>query len=88
MKILIPVKPGNNSIADKSMSAVFNEFVASADPESSFFFLEDGKRAAIFIFEEKRQDKLMAYNENFFAVLGAEIWVTPVLTHKELKKHM
>ncbi|BBM03812.1 hypothetical protein GL2_38860 [Microbulbifer sp. GL-2] len=88
MKILVPVKSGNKSIADKSMSSVFSDFVASANPEASFFFIEDGKRAGIFIFEEKRQDHLMAYNEKFFSVLGAEIWVTPVLNYKELQKHM
>lgn len=37
MKILIPVKSGNNAIADKSMSRVFNDFIASAEPESSYF---------------------------------------------------
>jgi hypothetical protein len=88
MKILIPVKSGNNAIADKSMPRAFNDFIASAEPESSYFFLEEGKRAAIFILEEKRQDHLMAYNEKFFSALGAEIWITPVLNQKELQKHL
>ncbi|MFA0812599.1 hypothetical protein [Microbulbifer epialgicus] len=88
MKILIPAKQGDIAVADESMPAVLNAFIAAADPESSYFYLENGKRAAIFIFEEKRQDKLMAYNEKFFAKLDAAIWITPVLNHKELQKHL
>lgn len=55
---------------------------------SPLIFLEDGKRGAIFILEEKRQDHLMAYNEKFFSALNAEIWITPVLNQKELQKHL
>ncbi|WP_444941461.1 hypothetical protein ACJJI3_03065 [Microbulbifer sp. ZKSA004] len=88
MKLLIPAKAGNKSIADDSMSVAMNDFIASANPEASYFFLEQGKRAAIFIFEENCQDQLMTYNEKFFAAFDAEIWITPTLNLKELQLNL
>lgn len=88
MEVLIPVEKGNASVADKSMPAAINKFIDAAKPEAAFFHLKDGRRAAIFVFEEMRQDKLMEYNEAFFAALNAEIWITPTLNLAELQKHL
>jgi hypothetical protein len=88
MQVLIPVEKGNSAIADKSMPAAFNEFIASAKPEAAYFHLWEGKRAAIFIFEETQQDKLMVQNEAFFAALDAEIRITPTLSLDELQSHL
>ncbi|SHE65930.1 hypothetical protein SAMN04487965_0372 [Microbulbifer donghaiensis] len=88
MEVLIPVARGNAAVADKSMSAAINRFIDAAKPEAAFFHLKEGKRAAIFIFEEMKQDKLMAHNEAFFAALDAEIWITPTLNLAELQKHL
>ncbi|MCO1335897.1 hypothetical protein MO867_16295 [Microbulbifer sp. OS29] len=79
MKVLMPAKAGNKAIADDSMSVAINNFIASANPEAAYFLLDQGKRTALFIFEEKCQDQLMVYNERFFVVFDAEIWITPVI---------
>lgn len=88
MEVLIPVEKGNEAVADGSLSKAFEEFIATAQPEAAYFHLWQGKRAALFIFEETKQDKLMAYNENLFAVMNAEITITPTLSHKELNQHL
>ncbi|SDZ82993.1 hypothetical protein [Microbulbifer marinus] len=88
MEVLIPVEKGNASVVDKSMSAALNRFIDAAKPEAAFFHLREGKRAAIFVFEEMKQDKLVEYNEAFFSTLNAEIWITPTLNLAELQKHL
>ncbi|WP_323844457.1 hypothetical protein [Microbulbifer magnicolonia] len=88
MQVLIPVEKGNASYADKSMSAAISEFIEAAKPEAAYFHVWQGKRAAVFIFEETQQDKLMAHNEALFAALNAEIWITPTLSLAELQKHL
>ena len=88
MEVLIPVGRGNKAVVDGSMSKAIDDFMASAKPEAAYFSLREGKRAAIFVFEETQQDKLMAHNEALFAALDAEITIVPTLSHAELKNHL
>ncbi len=66
----MPVKSENNAITDKSMPRVFNDLITTANPESSCFYLEDGKRAAIFVLKQKRQYHVMTFNKNFSLLWG------------------
>ncbi|WP_250460884.1 hypothetical protein [Microbulbifer litoralis] len=88
MQVLIPVEKGNASALDGSMDAAFNRFVESAEPSAAYFYLNEGKRAALFVIDEAQQDKLMEYNEALFAALNAEIRITPALSLEELQKHL
>ncbi len=88
MEVQIPVEKGNSSKADGSMEKAIQAFIASAQPESAYFHLRNGKRAAIFVFEESRPENLMEYNEALFAALDAEIRIEPVLNLEELKSQL
>lgn len=85
MQVLIPVEKGNNAVADGTMSTAMKQFADLVKPEAAYFFVSEGKRAAIYIFEESDQAKLVQYNEPLFAALNADIRITPVLTVDELK---
>ena len=88
MQVVIPVEKGNASALDGSMEAAFNNFMNMANPSVAYFFLHEGKRAALFIFEETNQSKLMNYNEALFAALNADITITPVLSREEIREHL
>lgn len=85
MQVLIPVEKGNKAVADGTMSTAMKQFAYLVQPEAAYFFVSEGKRAAIYIFEESDQAKLVQYNEPLFAALNADIRITPVLTVDELK---
>ena len=88
MELRIPVEKGNASYADGTMEEALMDFIEAAKPEAAYFHLRDGKRAAVFIFEETQPAKLMAHNEALFAALDAEIWTQPTLTLEDLKSQM
>lgn len=88
MQVLIPVEKGNASALDGSMEAAINNFMNAAEPSASYFYVQDGKRAASFIIDETNQSKLMGYNEALFAALNADIRITPVLTQEEISEHL
>lgn len=88
MEVQIPVEKGNSAKSDGSMLKVFQSFIDKAKPEAAYFHMRDGKRAAIFVFEEADAAKLMGYNEPFFSALDAEIWIEPTLNLDDLKKNM
>ena len=88
MEVVIPVEKGNAAATEGSLNKVFDDFIAAAQPEGAFFCLRNGKRAALFIFEETQPGNLMAYNERLFAALNAEISIQPVLTHAELSNQL
>lgn len=88
MEIVIPVEKGNAAASDGSLQKAFDDFVAEAKPEAAYFFLRQGKRAALFVFEEKSQKQLVAYNEKLFVALDAEISIQPVLSHGELSAQL
>ncbi|MFI2810992.1 MULTISPECIES: hypothetical protein [Microbulbifer] len=88
MEVRIPVEKGNDSKADGSMAEVLKAFIESANPEAAYFHLWEGKRDAVFVFEETNQAKLMEYNEVLFAALDAEIRIQPTLSLKELMSNL
>ncbi|WP_078085866.1 hypothetical protein [Microbulbifer mangrovi] len=88
MQVLIPVEKGNNAVADGTMATAMKKFSDLAKPEAAYFFVSEGKRAAIFIFEERDQAKLVQYNEPLFAALNADIRITPVLVADELEENL
>lgn len=87
MEVTIPAAAGNESIKNGSMASAFKNFTQNAKPEAAYFYLRDGKRAALFILEETDQAKLMTYNEALFAAFDAEISIQPVLSQQELQSN-
>lgn len=88
MEVVIPVEKGNAAVTGGSLNKVFDDFIDEVQPEGAYFCLRSGKRAALFIFEELNQGKLMVYNERFFAALNAEISIQPLLSHAEVSNQL
>jgi hypothetical protein len=56
--------------------------------ESPYFYVQDGKRAGLIVFEESDVARLPAINKPLFAKLKAEIDIKPVLNLTELPKSL
>ncbi len=56
------------------------------EPECAYFYAEDGKRAALLVFDMDSSSRIPAIAEPFFQALEAEVTFTPVMTADELRE--
>ncbi|MCB2184980.1 MAG: hypothetical protein KQJ78_07750 [Deltaproteobacteria bacterium] len=85
-RFTIPVEKGNETAADGSMPRIIQDLVDELRPEAAYFFLEDGRRAGLLVFEETDQTRLVAINEPLFAKLHAAISIQPVMNFADMLK--
>ena len=88
LEFTIPVEKGNKAVADGSISQAIKDLVDQVQAESSYFYLRDGKRCGMVVFEETDVTRLTAINEPLFAKLNAEIAIQPVLNLEDLLKQV
>ena len=88
LRFTIPVEKGNEAAADGSISQTIKELVDQVQAESAYFYVQDGKRAGMIVFEESDVTRLTAINEPLFAKLNAEIDIMPVLNLSDLLKNL
>ncbi|MEE9588142.1 MAG: hypothetical protein V3V97_08990 [Hyphomicrobiaceae bacterium] len=84
MKIKIPVEKGNQAFADGSMQKAFEQLMERLKPEASYFYMEDGLRAATLICNVDEEYRFFEAHEPMFAALNALIDETPVLTWEDM----
>ncbi len=88
LRFTIPVEKGNEAVADGSISQAIRDLVNQVKVESAYFYLQDGKRGGMVVFEESDAARLTAINEPLFAKLNAEIDIQPVLNLEDLLKEL
>ncbi|WP_230388639.1 hypothetical protein [Piscirickettsia salmonis] len=86
LKFVIPVEKGNQAAADGSMMQVIQELIGKLQPESTYFYLQEGKRAGTIIFKATDQSQMVVINEPLFAKLHAEIEIQPALDLEDLAR--
>jgi hypothetical protein len=55
-------------------------------PEASYFYTDDGRRTALFIFDMQDSSQLPPVGEPFLTEGGATLYVTPVMNQDDLQK--
>ncbi|MCP4309101.1 MAG: hypothetical protein GY788_30355 [bacterium] len=86
MKLTMPVEKGNEAIASGAWDQTLDHIIDTLKPSAAYFFLEDGKRAALFIYEAAQAEEMAVINEPIFQALNAAIEQQPVLTAADLGK--
>ena len=86
LKFTIPVEKGNAAARHGTIDKAVEALVGRVNPEAAYFFVENGKRAGLVIFEETDQARLPAINEPLFAALDASIEIQPVLSLADLER--
>jgi len=86
LRFTIPVDKGNEANVDGSLSRAIKDLMDEVKPEAAYFYLQDGKRAGLVVFEESDQARMAAINEPLFARLNATIDIQPVLNLDDLAK--
>lgn len=86
MKIKIPVEKGNQAFADGTMQQAFEKLIKRLKPEASYFYMENGLRAATIIYQVEEGYQIFETHEPLFAALNALIEDTPVLSWEDMTK--
>ena len=88
LRFTIPVEKGNEAKADGSLSEAIKGLIDQVQPEAVYFYMQDGKRGGMVVFEESDQVRMTAINEPLFAKLNAAIDIQPVLSLDDLLKNI
>jgi hypothetical protein len=62
-KIQVPTEEGGRAIKDGSMGKVIEESLAAMKPECAYFFLEDGLRTVLAVFDLKSPSEMVTLFE-------------------------
>lgn len=86
MRLTMPVEKGNEAINSGAWDKILDHIIATLKPEAAYFHLDDGRRAATFIYEAENAEEMAVINEPIFQALNASIDQQPVLTAADLGK--
>ena len=73
LKASIPTEAGSASLRDGSMMEKLGSILEDAKPEAVYFFIENGKRTCLIIFDMNEQSQLASVVEPWFLSMGADI---------------
>jgi len=85
VKIQIPTEEGSEALKDGSMDKLINESLAAMNPECAYFFLEDGLRTMLAVFNMQSASDMVPLLEPSMMGLNAEVQLFPVMTRDDLK---
>ena len=86
LKANIPTEEGNAGLKDGSMMESLNSILGDANPEAVYFYLENGRRTCMIIFEMNDVSQLPAVVEPWFLSMGADITLVPVMNGEDFEK--
>jgi hypothetical protein len=86
LRISMPVEAGNRAVADGSLPVTFQGLIDRLKPEAAYFFPDEGKRSALFVFDMQDASQLPVLVEPFFAALHADVTLTPVMNAEDMQK--
>jgi len=86
MRITMAVEAGNRAFADGSLQRTIQGLMERLKPESAYFFPDEGKRSAQFVFDLQDTAQIPALVEPLFSGLNAEVRLTPVMNAEDLRK--
>ena len=86
LRIVMPVEAGNAAIKDGSLPRTIKALVERLKPEAAYFFPDEGKRAALLVFDMQDASRIPPLVEPLFLGLNAEVRLSPVMSFEDLQK--
>ncbi len=86
LKVYVPVEEGNEAVQSGNMQRIIEQIAQRIQPEAMYFFVEDGVRTSIAVFDMKDSSDIPAIADPIFRSLNAEVHFTPVMNLDDLKK--
>jgi len=85
LKATMDNQKASEAIQDGTMGDAVQGMMEELQPEAAYFYPEDGKRTAIFVFDMKDPSQLPPLTEPFFQTAGADVRVSPVMDANDLR---
>ena len=86
LRVLMPVEAGNAAIKDGSLPRAITALVERLKPEAAYFFPDEGKRSALYVFDMQNASQIPPLVEPLFLGMNAEIRLSPVMNFDDLQK--
>ncbi len=89
MRTLVRFTPdmdkGNQAIIQGVLPQLIEDTIEQLKPEAAFFFTNDGKRSAFFVFDLKNQSDIPVIAEPWFQKLNATVEFAPCMNIDDLR---
>ena len=86
LRVLMPVEAGNAAIKDGSLPRAIAALVERLKPEAAYFFPDEGKRSALYVFDMQNASQIPPLVEPLFLGMNAGIRLSPVMNFDDLQK--
>ena len=86
LKANIPTTVGNAGLKDGSMMKNLGSVLEDLKPEAVYFYLENGLRTCLMVFDMEDASQLPAAVEPFFLSMGSQITLSPVMNSEDFEK--
>jgi hypothetical protein len=86
LRLTMGVEAGNRAFADGSLQRPIQGLMERLKPEAAYFFPDEGKRSALFVFDMQDASQIPGLVEPLFETMHAEVRLTPVMNAEDLRK--
>ncbi len=86
LRMWMPVETGNSAIKDGSLPRAFQSLTERLKPEAAYFFSDEGKRSAMFVFDMQDASQIPAIVEPLFMGMNVAVALCPVMNAADLQK--
>ncbi len=85
LRISMDTDRSNGAVSSGLLPELIQGFMERVKPEAAYFYPEDGKRTALFVFDLIDQSEIPVIAEPWFLHAGARIEFFPVMNVEDLK---
>lgn len=86
LKLSMPAEKGSEAIKSGALQRSIEAAMKTLKAEAAYFYLEDGRRTGIMVFDMQGSWQMPATLEPLFQNLGAAIHLTPVMNGEDLQR--
>jgi hypothetical protein len=86
LKVTFPTAKANTAIQEGRLGQELERVMNQLQPEAAYFYGENGKRTAFFVFNMEDSSQLPTTHEPLFLEFEAETHTTPVMNRDDLAK--
>ncbi len=80
------INAGNKAVEENKIGDIIGRVTKQINPESSYFWANNGERRAQFVFDLKDSSDIPSIAEPFFTELNARVEFSPVMNLEDLQK--
>jgi hypothetical protein len=86
LKASMDTEKSNQALQEGRMQSALEGMMRELQPEATYFYPENGRRTALFVFDMEDPSQLPGVSEPLFSTAGADVHVTPVMNAEDLQK--